>query len=124
MGARPTLGPNALLGMDTFVGVLVEAGFVPREAVLAATSIVNWAAGFAVFEARQPLGVTATPEELAVYMEDYNGFLGSLPRDEYPMLTHLATFMAECTPDVQFEYALDRLLDGIAAQQARPGSTA
>jgi AcrR family transcriptional regulator len=124
MGARPTLGPSALRGMDTIIGIFIDAGFDPREAVLAANAIVNWAAGFAVFEARQPLGINATPEEQAGYLEDYNGFLASLPRDEYPMMTHMATVMAECTPDVQFEYALERLLDGIEAQRAVPGAPA
>ena len=117
MGARPTVGPNALRGLDTLIGVLVEDGFAPREAVLAANTIVNWAAGYAVFESRHPLGSDSTAEQEAAYARDFNEFLGSLPRDEYRWMIELGPLMAECTADIQFEYGLDRLLDGIALQQ-------
>ena len=32
-------------------------------------------------------------------------------------MIELAPLMAECTADVQFEYGLERLLDGIAARR-------
>lgn len=118
MGVRPTLGPNALRGMDTLIGVLIGAGFTPRDAVLTANTLINWAAGYAVFECRHPLGPDATAEEEAAYMRDLNGFMASLPRDEYRWMIELAPEMAACTADVQFEYGLDRMLDGIALRQA------
>jgi len=121
MGVRPTVGPNALRGMDTLIGVLLGAGFAPRDAVMAANTIVNWAAGYAVFECRRPLGHDSTAEQEAAYTRDFNEFLVSLPRDEYRWMIELAPLMAECTADVQFQYGLDRMLDGIALQQA--GST-
>jgi AcrR family transcriptional regulator len=117
MGTRPTVGPNALRGMDSLIGVLVGAGFAARDAVLAANTIINWAGGYAVFESRHPLGPDATAEQEEAYSRDFNGFLGSLPRDEYRWMIELAPLVAECTADVQFEYGLARLLDGIALQQ-------
>lgn len=121
MGARPTLGPNSLRGMDTLVTVLRSAGFAPREAFLSANTIVNWAAGFTVFECRSPLGPLSTPEQQAQYLEDFNAFLAALSPDEYPMMVEMAQHSAAITADAQFDYGLERLLDGIEAH-ARHGS--
>jgi TetR/AcrR family tetracycline transcriptional repressor len=123
MGARPTLGPNALRGMDTLIGLLRREGFAPRDAFLAANTVVNWAAGFAVFECRDPLGPRASPEQQERYMEDFREFLASLPPDEYPFMVEMAEHSAEVTADAQFEYGLERLLDGIAARRD-PGGEA
>jgi len=71
-----------------------------------------------VFESRHPLGPDATAEQEAAYSQDFNEFLVSLPRDEYHWMIELGPVVAECTADVQFEYGLARLLDGIALQRA------
>jgi AcrR family transcriptional regulator len=119
LGVRQAVGPNALRGLDMLVGRLSATGFTPGEAFIAGNAVINWAAGFAVFECRSPLGPGATAEEQARYGREYDAFLGALPPDRYPMMSQLGSLMASVTADAQFEYGLARLLDGIEVHRSR-----
>jgi AcrR family transcriptional regulator len=116
MGERPTLGPKAIGALDWMIGVLRDAGFDPVRAALAANTIVNWSAGFAVFEARDPIvGPTVSEQDRARYVEEIAKMFASLPADRYPNAVALAPLIGELKSEDQFEYGLQRMLDGIEA---------
>lgn len=119
MGERPTFGPNALVALEGLLTELRADGFGDESALLASTTVVNWAAGFAVFEVRDPIGPTATEADRAAFIAEFHAFTGSLPVEQYPTTVALLPLGAEITSDHQFEYGLQVLLDGIEAAERR-----
>ncbi len=119
MGERPTFGPNALAALEQLLAALRAAGFGDAAALLASTTVVNWASGFAVFEVRDPVGPAATDADRQAFIEEFRAFTAGLPLAEFPTTVALLPLGATITADAQFEYGLEVLLDGIEAQQRR-----
>lgn len=115
VGTRPTVGPHALEAMEWLLGRIRAGGADLRTAVLAAQSVTNWAAGFAVFESRDPLGVDATEDDRRAFTDALGQFIASLPAERFPNTLEMLGVSATLTPDDQFEYGLQRLVSGIAA---------
>jgi AcrR family transcriptional regulator len=119
MGERPTFGPNALRALEILLTPFVKAGFEPEAALLATTTIINWASGFAVFEVRDPLGPMASEADRAAFVAEFTAFVATLPAETYPTTLALLPYGATMTADQQFDYGLGRMLDGIDALQAQ-----
>jgi AcrR family transcriptional regulator len=119
MGERPTFGPNALQALEILLSPFMADGFEPEGALLAATTVINWGSGYAVFEVRDPVGPMASDADRAAFLEEFRTFVASLPKDEYPTTQALLPYGATISADEQFEYGLTRLLDGIEAAEAR-----
>jgi len=119
VGARPTFGPNALVTLEELLTVLRADGFGDESALLASTTVVNWAAGFAVFEARDPMGSGTPQADRDAFAREFVAFIATLPVDRYPTTIELAPLGASMTADRQFEYGLEVLLDGIEARERR-----
>ena len=116
LGERPTLGPNALEGLEWLMGTLRHDGFGVLDSALAVNLIVNWASGYAVFECRDPIsGPNISPDERQASVEAIGAMLASLPADRFPNVVAMATETSHLTADDQFEYGLARMLDGIEA---------
>ena len=116
LGERPTIGPKALDAAERVMGILLAAGFDHRATSLASGALINYASGFALFESRTPGGSADAPEtrELA---ETINAYFAALPDDRYPHMKAVARVYI--TEVEQFEYGLQRLLDGLADDLAR-----
>jgi AcrR family transcriptional regulator len=119
MGERPTFGPSALQALEILLTPFVAAGFGPEAALLAATTIINWASGFAVFEVRDPMGPMSSEADRAEFVAEFTAFVTTLPAETYPTTLALLPYGATMTGDQQFEYGLGRLLDGIELLQAQ-----
>lgn len=117
LGGRPTLGPNALEASERVMGILLAAGFDHRTTSLAAGAVMNYAAGFAVFESRSPGGWGDSPEGREV-VDAVMAYFASLPAERYPTMRAVAAI--PISEDDQFEYGLARLLDGLAMDLADP----
>jgi TetR/AcrR family transcriptional regulator, tetracycline repressor protein len=116
LGARPTIGPHALDAAERVMGILRDAGFDDRTTSLASGGLINYASGFALFESRSPGGAPDSPERQEV-TEAVMAYFQSLPPERYPNL--LAVARARISEDDQFEYGLQRLLDGFDADLVR-----
>ncbi len=84
MGERPTFGPNALQALEILLTPFVKAGFEPEAALLAATTIINWASGFAVFEVRDPVGPNASDADRAAFVSGVLGVRRDTARRDLP----------------------------------------
>jgi AcrR family transcriptional regulator len=120
-GSRISLGPNTLRGIEHMLAVLRSAGFDGTELTLAFSATLNFAMGTGIMESRGLTGPETegkTPEEI---QELFVGMLASLPEDAYPNLRRFIpdSDYEEISEDAQFEYGLQRLLDGIEADLAR-----
>jgi len=123
MGERPTLGPNSIDALDWMIGILRKAGFDDLRAALASNTVINWAAGYAVFEARDPIvGPNVSEQDRAQYAEEIRAMLAALPADRYPNASALAPLTAKLKSEDQFEWGLQRVLDGLEADLARSRS--
>jgi AcrR family transcriptional regulator len=130
LGERPTIGPNALDALELVLSELAAAGFDRRSAMLTVNTVVNFAAGWAVFECRKPAGELAegkSPEELG---ELLHTMMISLPAGRYPNLVASAGEIVGIGTDEQFEFALQAIIEGVgqarervlaAARSAAPG---
>ena len=110
LGERPTLGPRALDAAEHVMGILHGAGFDARGASMASGALINFASGFAIFEARSPGGSGDSPESREL-TRSVIAYFASLPADRYPNM--LAAARVRITEEQQFEYGLACLLDGI-----------
>ncbi len=117
-GSRVTLGPNALAGIEHLLAILRSAGFEGVDLGLAYQSVLNYGGGFAVFESRPITGAGEgkSAEELQALI---GNMLRSLPADRFPNLVALPDAVMGMMPDAQFEYGLQRMLDGMELDVAR-----
>ena len=120
LGERPTVGPHALDAAERVMGILRGAGFDDRTTSLASGALINYASGFALFESRAPgaHGDSAEAKQLAAEVMAY---FRALPEDRYPNLLAVANVRVD--EEEQFEFGLQRLLDGFADDLDRGGTT-
>jgi TetR/AcrR family tetracycline transcriptional repressor len=122
LGQRLPVGPNGLALLEVTMAVLGRAGFVGARLALAHGAVIGYASGAVVLPARKPgsAGTTDWPADEQV------GALGRLlshaPRAQYPALFEMADELAKLSDEEQFEYGLQRLLDGL--EQDLRGSAA
>jgi AcrR family transcriptional regulator len=108
LGDRPTLGPRALDAAEWVMTVLRSNGFDARTTSLASGALINYASGFALFESKS--SGSADPVESKAMADAVMAYFRGLSPERYPNL--LAVAALPITEDEQFEYGLQRLLDG------------
>ena len=122
LSERVTMGPKALAALEWLLTLLVdEGGFDRRTAVMIYNAVVSFTAGWAILETREPtgpIGVGMTQEEVGLAVLE---MVGKLPPDRFPNLIAASKDLMTVSEDDRFEFALERLLDGIEAHRsARP----
>lgn len=114
MGKVPT-GPGALATIDRFLALL-RAGGLPDQVVAYAADILPLYATAYAFEQ----GVNAarmSEAEAQRYFEQLGEYFHALPAARFPNIAALADALTgEEAPDARFEFGLDMLVTGIAAQ--------
>jgi AcrR family transcriptional regulator len=103
---RMALGPNVLRGMDELLGALRRGGLEDDRVYLAYWAILTFAYGASI---REGATTVAGPGMAIGRGVD----LGALPPERFPNVVAAAPAIAASGPDEQFEYGLDRMLDGI-----------
>jgi TetR/AcrR family tetracycline transcriptional repressor len=119
LGSRPTFGPNALAALEWMIGRLRVAGFDELTAALGANTVTNWAAGYAVFESRDPLGPSASDEEREVFAKAVVDRFEGLDAAAFPNVRAMVPLINSLSPDEQFERGLAWILDGLAGELGR-----
>jgi AcrR family transcriptional regulator len=105
LGLQPFDSPASLRPVERLLGVLVEAGFTPAEALGIYRATVSYARGYALAEAT---GFTVDAARPAGRRR-----LASLPRREFPILGGRAQELKELGPDAAYRLGLDALLAGL-----------
>lgn len=105
--SRPMLSPRALQITEAALAVLEDAGFDRAEATRAYRALFTYTFGFATFNSPE------RPEEAKRHTKVA---LTALSTDDYPALSGAASEAAETVAgNAQFEFGLERLLDGLEA---------
>ncbi len=124
-GARLTLGPNALTGVDTLVGLLRSAGFEAARLGLAVSAVLDFVSGSAVMDSRALAGSDTEGLTYKELQDRSAEMLRAVPAEQYPNLASTVEDVVGPNADQRFEYALQALLDGLAVdiERARSGGS-
>jgi AcrR family transcriptional regulator len=126
IASRPTTGPNAVGAIDLLFGVVRRGGFPDDEVVQASLAVLNYVSGYAVLEAASlaQFGPSADEATVRRALQDNivrtMDFIVSLPKDQYPNVVLLGRHLVTADDDTRFSYGLERMLDGLEADLAKP----
>ena len=115
LGAIP-VGPNSLLLIEWLHGLLREAGLPDRTVALVGDVFGLYIGAYAYEESlglASPTGEKLPPGEVIAMLRDY---WGSLPPDRFPHTLALLDELFSGGPDERFEFGLDVIVSGLAAQ--------
>lgn len=118
-------GPSSFWRMsEALLGILLEAGFSRREAVVLIRVVSNLLAGHLLLfrQEDRPVEERFSPEELELVRKRVELSQLSLPRDEFPNLVASAREMAEVWishPDRWWRQTVDLIIAGLEARQPR-----
>lgn len=108
---HPILRPRGLRFAESVLAILHDAGFDTVQAVGAFRLIFTYMFGFAALSPEKTVDEQRREAASAFAL---------LPPDEYPQLTRVGKEASEAMAgEEQFEYGLQRLLDGIEAARAQ-----
>lgn len=106
LGLEPFDTPVSLRPVEHLVGVLLDHGFRPGDALAIYRATVSYARGYALAEVTGFTVDAANPEG--------RRRLAALPRREFPILAGRVAELADLHPNVAFELGLEALLAGLA----------
>jgi AcrR family transcriptional regulator len=107
---QPVLRPESLRFGEAALGILHAAGFDSREAAQAFRLLFTFVFGFAGLSPERTVDETRRRTAAA---------LAGLPPEDFPNLTRAAVeATAAMAGDDQFEYGLERILDGLETRLA------
>jgi len=116
LGARLPIGPNGLRVMERVLGILDGAGFGGRQRALAYGALTGYCVGQAVLQARRSPTDPDEPTTTGDHLRRLGTLLQDAPRGRYPNVFAGAIEIAALTDAEQFEYGLQRMLDGLEGE--------
>lgn len=112
---RVPLGPNLVRFSEWLLGLLRAAGVPDRTAALAGDLLALYVGAYAFEESLEPPAVwEGLPPERAIGM--VRDYFASMPADRFPNVVALADLLVSGDRDERFEFGLDVLVAGLAAQ--------
>jgi AcrR family transcriptional regulator len=116
---RIPLGPNGLHAMEWLLGLLRTAGLPDRTAAFAGDLLTLYVDAYG-FEESTAAAVPSAEGMSAEQMTDMlRQYFASLPAERFPNVHALAGMMMSGDADERFEFGLDLLVRGLAAQVAK-----
>jgi AcrR family transcriptional regulator len=106
LGLQPFNTPASLQPVERLLGLLVDHGFTPAQALAIYRATVSYARGYALAEATGFTVDAARPSGRRL--------LAALPREDFPILGGRAQELARLGPDAAYEVGLRALLAGLA----------
>ncbi len=108
---RVALGPRSLAALEHVLGILRTAGFSDRDALYAASTVVNYTLGFALFELLPLVQLAAEGRDADEYLQLMGSFVRALPVQQFPNLVALAPLVVGREDD-EFAYGVETLIRG------------
>jgi AcrR family transcriptional regulator len=115
---RIPIGPNTVRAAEWQLGLMRAAGVPDRAAALTLDLFALYVGAFAYEESlglQSPDGRDRPPHEILAMI---GGYFASLPADRFPNIAALTEEMMSGGPDERFEFGMDVLVRGLAAQEA------
>ncbi len=111
--ARIPLGPNMLAKSEKFLAIM-HAGGVPDRVVGLAMDFISLTINSLAYE-QSLYPPEASPEEIQGYYDSVHEYFRSLPAERFPLLVGMIDPMVEPDVEERLEFALDVLVEGVAA---------
>ena len=121
-GTRVAFGPHSLGALERVLGILRTDGFPDRDALFAASTLVNYTLGFTLLELLPLLQLEAEGQDPGEYLQLLGAFVGALPVAQYANLVALTPLMLG-REDAEFDYGVEALLRGISSLRQMDGAT-
>jgi AcrR family transcriptional regulator len=115
--ANIPLGPNAVAQMDRILAILRSSGLPDQVVAYAADLLALYATAIAVEDSSYASRLS--PEETERYFREVGEYIHSLPADRFPNTAALAGHLTAGDPEERFEFRLEVLISGLAAQAKR-----
>ena len=109
---RVALGPRSLAALERVLGILRAAGFSDRDALYAASTVVNHTLGFTLFELLPLIHLEAEGRDAGEYLQLMGSFVRALPVQQHSNLVALAPLVVGREDD-QFAYGVEALIRGL-----------
>jgi hypothetical protein len=111
--ARVPIGPNMLAHGEKFLAIM-HAGGVPDRVVGLAADFLSLAINSLAYE-QSLYPPDASEEEISAYYDSVHDYFSSLPPDRFPILAGMVDAMMEPGVEERLNFALDVLVQGVAA---------
>lgn len=112
---KPPTDRQALLFAENLMGLLLAGGIAPHDAGLAC-DLLPQIATTAAIERAIWASSGSDPGAAATVSHHLYELFSSLPPDQFPNLTTYASALIAGDPDMRFRFAVDTILDGLAAR--------
>jgi AcrR family transcriptional regulator len=117
--ADPPTTAAVLRLVENLLGILLAGGLSPQDAAWASDIFVLLATAAArEDDVRRPRG--ASDDERREQVASLRRTLAALPPDQFPLIAGHAAEMVAGDGDERFRFAIDVVVDGVAARSARP----
>ena len=117
--ADPPTTAAVLRLVENLLGILLAGGLSPQDAAWASDIFVLLATAAArEDDVRRPRG--ASDDERREQVANLRQTLAALPPDQFPLIAGHAAEMVAGDGDERFRFAIDVVVDGVAARSARP----
>lgn len=115
--ARIPQGENALLVMNEMLGRL-RAADVPERVISLGSDLLALYVGSVAYEEALFTAQGLTEEDLPHFVAELRQYFSSLPPERFPHVVALAAALTAGEGDERFEFGLDVIVSGLAAQAA------
>jgi AcrR family transcriptional regulator len=122
LGRIPTK-ENGLAVADAMLGLLATGG-VPEQYCAWAVDVLGLFVAAAAYEESVELAEGQTEENMREWFDQLGVHFRALPTERYPHLVRMAPFMVQGSGDERLEFALDIMINGLAATAGTTGSPA
>jgi hypothetical protein len=116
VAVKPPTDRHGLLFVENLLGLLLAGGIAPDDAGLGG-DLLRRTATTAAIERAIWLSSVPDPGEVSTISQHLYELFSSLPPDQFPNLTTYAGSVVRGDPDSRFHFAVDTILDGLAAQE-------
>jgi AcrR family transcriptional regulator len=113
LGRVPT-HEHAMAHAETVLALL-RAGKVPDQYAAWAVDMLGLYVAGAAYEETLELAAGQNPESIRAWFDQFGEYMASLPADRFPNLVRMASFMVRGDGDDRVNFALDIIIDGLAA---------
>jgi hypothetical protein len=120
LGRIPTY-ENAMRHAEAVLGLL-HAGGVPDQYAAWAVDMLGLFVAGAAYEESLQRAEFPSNESVRAWFDQYGEYLASLPVDRFPNVVRMAPVMVQGSGDERIEFALDIIIDGLAATARKPAS--
>ena len=109
---RPA-GPKRLRHIEGVFGILLSAGFPPRDAMRAGYHFNNLVTEFVADEVRISTAAEAMGTSPSRFIAEAREQLRALPADEYPNLKRFADYVVDDDSEGLFQFGLELWISGL-----------